>query len=46
MHEFTLWSPYARKLGVKVGDAIYPMTGPDERGWWKASVEAAGYGTD
>jgi maltooligosyltrehalose trehalohydrolase len=46
MHEFTLWAPYAKKLAVKVGDALYPMSGPDDRGWWRASVEEAEYGSD
>lgn len=46
MHEFTLWSPYAKKMSVRVGDALYPMKGPDERGWWRAQVDAAGWGAD
>jgi maltooligosyltrehalose trehalohydrolase len=31
---------------VKIGDATYPMSGPNEHGWWTASVEQAGPGTD
>jgi maltooligosyltrehalose trehalohydrolase len=49
MHEFSLWAPYAKKLAVKVGDVLYAMSGPDgpdDRGWWKASVDAAEYGMD
>ncbi|WP_353068409.1 malto-oligosyltrehalose trehalohydrolase [Tunturibacter empetritectus] len=46
MHEFTVWAPGASKVGVKIGDATYPMNGPDEHGWWRASVEQAGPGTD
>lgn len=46
MHEFRLWAPKAKKLSVKIGDTQHPMTGPDEMGWWKASVEAAQPGTD
>ena len=46
MHEFTLWAPDARTLSVKVGDALYPMSGPDKRGWWRVQVDAAGPGTD
>lgn len=46
MHEFTLWAPDAKKLSVKVGSALYPMNGPDKRGWWKAQVDAAEYGMD
>jgi len=46
MHEFTLWAPYAKKLAVKVDDTLYPMSGPDDRGWWKVVVEAAEFGAD
>ncbi|MBB5341695.1 malto-oligosyltrehalose trehalohydrolase [Tunturiibacter gelidoferens] len=46
MHEFTVWAPSASKMGVKIGDVTYPMSGPDEHGWWSASVEQAGPGTD
>jgi maltooligosyltrehalose trehalohydrolase len=46
MHEFTVWAPFAKKVAVKIGDAAYAMTGPDDRGWWRASVEQAGLGTD
>src|ERR1700738_5344948 len=46
MHEFTVWAPRARKVAVKIGEAEYPMRGPDERGWWSVAVEQAGPGTD
>ncbi len=46
MHEFSVWAPYSKKLAVKIGDVAYPMQGPDERGWWRASAEQAGPGTD
>ena len=46
MHEFTLWAPDASTLSVKIGDALYPMSGPDKRGWWRVQVDAAGPGTD
>jgi maltooligosyltrehalose trehalohydrolase len=46
MHKFTIWAPDANKMAVKIGDALYPMNGPDEVGWWNASVEAADDGTD
>jgi maltooligosyltrehalose trehalohydrolase len=46
MHEFRVWAPNARKVAVKIGDATYPMRGPDERGWWSITVEQAGPGTD
>jgi maltooligosyltrehalose trehalohydrolase len=46
MHEFTVWAPRAEKMSVKVEDTLYPMSGPDEAGWWKVSVDSAGPGTD
>ena len=46
MHEFSVWAPWVKRVAVKVGDASYSMSGPDERGWWKAGVENAGPGTD
>jgi maltooligosyltrehalose trehalohydrolase len=46
MHEFRLWAPGAHKVTVKVGETSYSMSGPDEKGWWKTSVEAAGPGSD
>jgi len=46
MHEFTLWAPKAKNVFVKVGDNLHALVGPDVRGWWKATVEDAGPGTD
>jgi maltooligosyltrehalose trehalohydrolase len=46
MHEFTVWAPNAQRVGVKIGDTTYPMSGPGERGWWSGSVAQAGAGTD
>ncbi|HUZ93715.1 MAG TPA: malto-oligosyltrehalose trehalohydrolase [Edaphobacter sp.] len=46
MHRFTVWAPNANKMSVKIGDAWHPMSGPDEAGWWNASVESAGNNTD
>lgn len=46
MREFTIWAPAAQKMAVKIGDALYPMSGPNEAGWWNASVDAADSGTD
>src|SRR6266702_1329488 len=46
MHEFAVWAPRAENVAVKVGDGLYPMEGPDDKGWWTASVDAAGYGMD
>jgi maltooligosyltrehalose trehalohydrolase len=46
MHEFRVWAPKAIRAAVKIGSAVYPLNGPDERGWWTAAVEGAGPGTD
>jgi len=46
MHEFSVWAPWVSRVAVKVGEASYPMNGPNEQGWWKAGVESAGPGTD
>lgn len=46
MYNFSLWAPNARKMSVKIGDAVYPMEGPNESGWWKASIDQAEVGTD
>ncbi len=46
MHEFMVWAPIPRKVAVKIGEATYPMRGPDDRGWWSVAVEQAGPKTD
>jgi maltooligosyltrehalose trehalohydrolase len=46
MHEFTVWAPNAERVAVAIGDERYPMSGPDKKGHWSVSVEAAGPGTD
>ena len=46
MHEFTVWAPKAKSVSVKVGDGLFAMQGPDQRGWWKAAVENAGAGSE
>ena len=46
MHEFAVWAPDAERVAVRVGDRACAMDGPDERGWWKATVEDAGPGSD
>jgi maltooligosyltrehalose trehalohydrolase len=46
MHEFRVWAPDKRVVAVKVGDRVHAMEGPDERGWWRATVEDAGPGSD
>ncbi len=46
MHEFTLWAPNVKKVSVKLGEHIYPMSGPNDRGWWRATVNEAANGSD
>ena len=46
MHKFSIWAPHAKKMAVKIGDALYPMSGPGETGWWNAEIDAAEEGTD
>ncbi len=47
MHEFKLWAPRPKQVSVQVvGTEVYDMTGPDEHGFWRVSVEAAGPGDD
>jgi maltooligosyltrehalose trehalohydrolase len=46
MHEFTVWAPEAKSVAVAIGDAQYPMSGPDGKGYWRVSVEGAGFGSD
>jgi maltooligosyltrehalose trehalohydrolase len=46
MHEFAIWAPDAKKISVKVNDSLLPMHGPDEQGWWRLPLDAAGPGTD
>jgi maltooligosyltrehalose trehalohydrolase len=46
MHEFTVWAPQAKKMAVKIGDAVYPMSESNETGWWSVKVDDAGPGTD
>jgi maltooligosyltrehalose trehalohydrolase len=46
MHRFDVWAPFAMRMAVQVGASRFPMEGPDDRGWWRAEVEAAGPGSD
>lgn len=46
MHEFTIWSPNAGKVAIKIGGESHPMSGPDDKGTWTASIAKAGQGTD
>src|SRR5579872_6833243 len=46
MHEFKVWAPTTTKVSVKVAERVCAMEGPNRNGWWKASVEEAGPGSD
>jgi maltooligosyltrehalose trehalohydrolase len=46
MHRFEIWAPLAKKMAVVAGGTRAAMNGPDEHGWWRADVDAAGPGTD
>ncbi len=45
MHTFEVWAPDASSLAVVAAGATHPME-KAERGWWKATVDAAAPGTD
>jgi len=46
VHEFSVWAPRPRKVALKIGETTHPMQGPDKAGYWKATVEDAGPGTE
>ena len=46
MYTFVVWAPKSKKVAVQVGRNDYPMEGPNEKGYWRLSVEEAGPGTD
>ena len=46
MHLFEVWAPFASGVSVKAGDVVRPMSGPDERNWWRLAVDGAVAGTD
>jgi maltooligosyltrehalose trehalohydrolase len=46
MHDFKVWAPNVKRVAVAIGDARYPMSGPDKKGYWSVAVEGAGPGTD
>jgi maltooligosyltrehalose trehalohydrolase len=45
MHEFRVWAPLPRAVELVLGGRQVPMT-PAGGGWWQASDEQAGPGTD
>jgi maltooligosyltrehalose trehalohydrolase len=46
MHEFTLWAPRPKHVRIQVRGEIYDMAGPDDRGYWHASIDTAEPGHD
>jgi maltooligosyltrehalose trehalohydrolase len=46
MHTFKVWAPFAQSVAVQVDGSSFGMTGPDEDGWWTASIDAATNGSD
>jgi len=46
MNEFAVWAPRPRRVQLKVGETLYALEGPDERGWWRSSIKDVGHGTD
>jgi maltooligosyltrehalose trehalohydrolase len=46
MHTFAVWAPLPRTMAVQVDGSRFPMQGPDEHGWWRADVDAAGPGSN
>ena len=46
MHTFSVWGPKAGSVAVKVGEKSYPMQGPNEKGYWTATVQQAVPGDD
>ena len=40
MHEFCLWAPLPGKVSIQIGDSRLRMQGPDDRGYWKLSLDA------
>jgi len=46
MAVFRVWAPRADRVDVVLGRARHPMDGPDERGWFEATVDGADPGDD
>ncbi|HEX4030730.1 MAG TPA: malto-oligosyltrehalose trehalohydrolase [Terracidiphilus sp.] len=46
MHRFEIWAPLAKQMAVQIDGAAFPMQGPDESGFWRIALQAAGPGTD
>lgn len=46
MHSFEVWAPRATRLSLQIDGAALPMKGPDERGYWRITVDFAQPGMD
>ncbi|SNT22091.1 maltooligosyl trehalose hydrolase [Granulicella rosea] len=46
MHEFSIWAPSVDKIQLRIGETTHPMTGPDSKGYWRATIEDARAGTE
>ena len=46
MHEFAVWSPFARQVSVSLAGEALAMEGPDEQSWWRLKANDAVAGTD
>jgi maltooligosyltrehalose trehalohydrolase len=46
MREFRVWAPKVKRLQLQCGGALVAMQGPDDRGWWSATVADVGSGTE
>jgi len=45
MHQFKVWAPRAKTIGLKIKSEIHSMERADG-GWWQTNVDEAGAGTD
>jgi maltooligosyltrehalose trehalohydrolase len=46
MFTFNVWAPKPKKVSLKVGDKVYAMQGPNEKGYWSETVDDAHPGMD
>ncbi len=45
MHTFRVWAPKAKNVGIEIAGSVRPLA-LREGGWWEATVEDAGPGSD
>lgn len=46
MHQFAVWSPFAKRMSLSIAGTARPMEGPDNRGWWRLDWNDGEHGTD